>query len=1099
MKIRISHIKLLLIMSILVAIVSCSTQKNTAKNRWWHSFNAKYNTYYNGSLAYIDASLEKENGNRDNYTEIIPLYTVGNKNSIAIGKSNFDRAIEKCEKAIQQHSIKRKPIWDKSRRKTAKDIEWLNRKEFNPFLWKAWLLMGRSQFHSGQFDEAVSTFSYMSRLYETQPAIYGKARAWLAKCFIQQGFLYDAEDVMKNIERDSIHWRAQKEWDYTYADYYLHTHNFEKAIPFLKKVIKHEMRRKQKAREWFLLGQIEASLGHYQEAYTAFKHVQRLNPPYELAFNARIAMTEVMAGGQAKKMISRLRRMAASDNNKEYLDQVYYAIGNIYLTQKDTMQAIKAYEEGYEKATRNGVEKGVLLLHLGNLYWDKEKYGDAHRCYSTAIGLLDKDRKDYKTLEDRDKILEELVPYSDAVELQDSLQRLARMSDKERYAIIDKLIANYKKKEKEQKNKEAEAQITINNSKNGFHTANTNKQQPQQLSNTQQNGIWYFYNPLTVSQGKVSFERSWGKRENVDNWQRSNKTVVAMGEENQEQLSDEQRDSLFAEQNRLDSLENISDSAQNNPHKREYYLKDIPFTEEQITASNKILQDALYHCGIIFKDKLDNLTLSEKALRRITDNYSDYEHLDDVYYHLFLLYSREGQANRANTYIEKLKDDYPQSQWTTLLTDPYYIENAKFGEQIEDSLYAATYEAFKADRYQEVKANTSISEYRFPTGANRDKFLFIGGMSKLNSGDTKGCISDMKTIVDKFANSRLAEMAGMILNGVNDGRKLHGAKFDLNVVWNQRADILNDSNTIKNQKFTAERNTEFNFIIMYNPDSLHENKLLFEVAKFNFTNFLVRNFDIAIDDVDGIHRMRIQGFRNYDEAMQYARQLADQENIVRSIEKNANTLIISNTNLEIIGKYLSYSDYDKFYKKHFATLKIRTFRLLTEPEEIITDKENSSTTPTQEEMNNMLNDGIFIDNGLDIEPKLEGTIIQEKEKNTSSPSSHTTVVEIKEEKTATPVPASPKTLGVTIPTKTVIEKETTKKTIVNGNSKVSKNIPSQKSSVKKESISKKTNTGIYFNDGFSNTKNNSSKTKDKRQPQKQTFDLEDEYYDLEGF
>ena len=127
-------------MSILVAIVSCSTQKNTAKNRWWHSFNAKYNTYYNGSLAYIDASLEKENGNRDNYTEIIPLYTVGNKNSIAIGKSNFDRAIEKCEKAIQQHSIKRKPIWDKSRRKTAKDIEWLNRKEFNPFLWKAWLL-----------------------------------------------------------------------------------------------------------------------------------------------------------------------------------------------------------------------------------------------------------------------------------------------------------------------------------------------------------------------------------------------------------------------------------------------------------------------------------------------------------------------------------------------------------------------------------------------------------------------------------------------------------------------------------------------------------------------------------------------------------------------------------------------------------------------------------------------------------------------------------------------------------------------------------------------------------------------------------------------
>ena len=55
--------------------MGCSTQKNTAKTRWWHSFNARYNTYYNGTLAYIDGSLEKENGNKDNFTELIPLYT----------------------------------------------------------------------------------------------------------------------------------------------------------------------------------------------------------------------------------------------------------------------------------------------------------------------------------------------------------------------------------------------------------------------------------------------------------------------------------------------------------------------------------------------------------------------------------------------------------------------------------------------------------------------------------------------------------------------------------------------------------------------------------------------------------------------------------------------------------------------------------------------------------------------------------------------------------------------------------------------------------------------------------------------------------------
>ena len=244
-----------------MSTIGCSTQKNTAQSRWWHAFNAKYNTYYNGTLAYIDASLEKETGNKDNYTEQIPLYTVANKNSRELGKANYDRAIEKCEKAIHQHSIKSRPEWTKSRKKTEKDIEWLSRREYNPFLWKAWMLMGRSQFFKGDFNSAATTFAYMSRLYATQPAIYGKARAWLAKCYIEQDWMYDAEDVIRNMMRDSIHWSARKEWDYTLADYHIRKGEAAQAIPYLKKVIKHEMRRKQKAREWYLMGQLQASIG----------------------------------------------------------------------------------------------------------------------------------------------------------------------------------------------------------------------------------------------------------------------------------------------------------------------------------------------------------------------------------------------------------------------------------------------------------------------------------------------------------------------------------------------------------------------------------------------------------------------------------------------------------------------------------------------------------------------------------------------------------------------------------------------------------------------------------------------------------------------
>ena len=1124
-------------------VVGCSTQKNTSQSRWWHSFNARYNTYYNGTLAYIDGALEKETGNKDNYTEMIPLYTVSNKNSKELGKANFERAITKCEKAIQQHSIKRRPEWNKSRRKTEKDIEWLSRKEYNPFLWKAWLLMGRSQFQKGDFEGAASTFSYMSRLYATQPAIYGRARAWLAKCYIEQDWTYDAEDVIRNMKRDSIHWRAQKEWDYTLADYYIHTGDFTQAIPYLRKVISHEMRRKQKAREWYLMGQLQAAIQNREQAYKAFKHCISLNPPYELEFNARIAMTEVLAKNNAKKMISRLKRMAISDKNAEYLDQVYYAIGNIYLAEKDTAKAISAYEKGNVKATRSGIEKGVLLLHLGDLYWGMEKFSDARRCYGEAIGLLDKDRKDYQQLSDRSKVLDELVPFTESVHLQDSLQQLAKMNEKDRNAAIDRVITALKKKEKEERNKKAEEESARQQAQNGGNNMvnknNTNNKNNNTQSSTQ-NGQWYFYNPIAVSQGKTQFQRLWGKRENIDNWQRINKTVVA-NSQGAEEMTDEVRDSLAQVAQQEDSLKQITDSAQNDPHKREYYLAQIPFTEEQIEASNKVLEDALYHSGVIFKDQLDNLPLSEKALRRLEDNYPDYEHMDDNYYHLYLLYSRKNMPDTAETYIGKLKDKYPDSQWTTLLTDPYFKENAKFGVHIEDSLYAATYEAFKASRYNEVKGNSTISEKRFPMGANRDKFLFIGGLSKLNDGDTKGCIEDMKTVVEKYPDSRLSEMAGMIVNGVNEGRRLYGGKFDLGDVWNRRTTVLNDNDSTSAKKFTSDRNTDFTFLFVYNPDSVNENQLIFEMAKFNFTRYLVRNFDMNIEDQEGLHQMIFSGFRNFDEAWQYAHAVSQQTAVTKLLYK-ARAIIISQSNLKLLGKQYTYNEYEKYYNQHFSPLKINTSRLLTEPTEIVIDKNSKAPQdeePTlEEDVNNRLDNGFTIEEPEDnkASSETETTVIEDTPAASSNESTTiqeesnkvktdlNTETEFKDEEETTIIQETPKEEvrpkeNVQTETEILPEIRPEEKAPEKATPKVEENKKpavietevSKKPAVKKEENIVKPaekevvspapqpteDTGIIFDDDVED--NTPSTNKSNKKKEENNFDLEDEYYDLDGF
>ena len=1091
MKAKKSYI-LVAVVALVALLASCSTEKNTSRSRWWHSFNARYNTYYNGSVAYIDASLEKENGNKDNFTEMIPMYTVGNKKSRELGKANYDKAIEKCEKAIKLHSITKRPEWTKSRRKTERDIEWLSRKEYNPFLWKAWMLMGRSQFYQGAFDEAASTFSYMCRLYATQPAIYGRARAWLAKSYIEQDWLYDAEDVIRNMQRDSIHWRAQKEWDFTYADYYIHTGDYDKAIPYLKKSIDHEMRKKQKARLCFLLGQIYAATGKNAEAYKAFKSVVRKNPPYELEFNARIAMTEVMGASQAKKMVGKLKRMAASDKNKDYLDQVYYAIGNIYLAQKDTLKAISNYEKGNKKATRSGIEKGVLLLKLGDLYWQQEKFSDAQRCYGEAIGLLDKDRKDYEQLSARSKVLDELVPYTDAIHLQDSLQTLAKMSEKDRNAAIDRVIAELKRQEKEQKRLEDEKNAQQTMQRNGAtgNRNNTNRNNTAQTQqNNRQNAVWYFYNAMAVQQGKQAFEKLWGKRENTDNWQRVNKTVVGnLNGDAEMELTEEQKDSIAKAELAQDSLEQLKDSAQNDPHKREYYLAQIPFTEDQVATSNLAIMDGLYNSGVIFKDKLDNLDLSKKQFTRLETQYPDFEQKADMYYHLFLLYSRLGQHDVAAGYVEKLKAEYPENQWTILLTDPYFKENAQFGVHIEDSLYAATYEAFKADRLSEAKANAQISATRFPLGENRDKFLFIGGLAKLNDGDSKGCVDDMKAVVEKFPQSKLAEMAGMIVNGVNAGKPLHGARFDLGDVWTRRTAVLADSDSINAKTFDAERNTEFVFMLAYVPDSVDENKLLYQMAKVNFTHYVVRNFDLAIeDDANGLRRMVVRGFRNYDEALQYARGLSEQAGL-QQLLSGCKAIVISDKNLPLLGTNFSYADYQDFYDKNFAPLKISSQPLLTEPIHVAPkeDAERETSTPVEAKAGNENNSNADGELLLPVEEEVKKKAEANEEIIPLEPEKK---VENKNNVDDTVIPLEPeKKVENNNVDDNIIPLEPEKKQNVGNNENNDDEII-----IIDDDSNKATDDEIYFED-TPQPQQNKKETK-----KQEKYELEDEYFDLDGF
>ncbi len=917
-------------------LLSCSTQKNTSGSRFYHRTTAHFNTFYNGRTAFEEGIETQLKGHVDNYTELLPMFVVSDKKTAGMGKSNFETAIEKSQKAIKRHSIKRKPK-KPSGRMSDKQKAFFAQKEYNSFLRHAWMLFADAQFQKGEFIEAASSYNYIIRLYADNPDIVSVARAKLARCYVLMDWPYDAEDVFNKIRRDSISKRGERELAASKAAYLISTEQYSEAITPLTATAKATKNKLQKARLYYLLGQLNQQAGNKSAAYKALRKSASLNPPYELQFNARILQTEVMADGQGKAMIRKLRRMTKDPNNENYLDRIYYAIGNIYLASRDTMNTIYAWKEGIEESRQNGFAKAVVLQHLGELYWQRENYIDAADCYSQLAGMIDKEREDYEELQRRSKMLTEIEPHLSAVKLQDSLQALAKLPEKDYLAAIDRVIAELKKKEKEQEKREAQTGANATNRSNTMPNSTANNAAAGAVRRGTQSATFYFYNPQTVAQGKQEFQRRWGNRPNEDNWRLSQKrTDSGDGSSGNEALADSLGGDFgdigegFSELS--EEEQHLKDSLENDPHQREYYLKQIPFTEEQVEASNQLICDGLYNGGVLLMEKIGNYPLAKKTFARLMSTFPDFDKMDDVYYHRFLLAMREGDDETMQNYLALLQSEYPESKLTRTVANPRFIELATNGRHLEDTLYAQTYDAYKQGTYWQVEQNVEQSNRDFEEGAHRAKFLFLHAMTQLYTGHRDSFLTAMKVVTEKYSKDEIAELASAYVKGVQEGRLLASDKWDSSSIWKLRtaAGAGTDSTATAADSLLADPEVPYVFVLAYPTGEVDEDQLLFEMARYNFTSFMARNFDIEIVKAGVISQLRVTGFMSYDECHAYAQQLYGETHMRERLE-GIRAILISEHNLKLLGTRYSYDDYAEFFEAELSPREIPEELILDEP------------------------------------------------------------------------------------------------------------------------------------------------------------------------
>ncbi len=861
-----------------------------------------YNVYFNGYEAYKEGINNIYTSNVDDYSKLIPLYPISNHASADAATSQMDRAIEKAQKAVKEHSIRKKPKRNAKKAKDPAYQSFMAQEEYNPEMDEAWILLGKAQFHKAQFLEAVGTFTYIVKHFGENRDAVAEARVWMARSYIEMDWLFEAESVLDLANKEQMSSKLSGLYSTTRADLLIRQDKKKQAIPYLEVAADKETYKKQLVRTRFVLAQLYQSSGQNSKAIDYYNKVLKSNPSFEMDLSARIGRAKA-DNKNSEKAVKDLNKMLRSPKYAENHDKIYTTIGDIYLAQGKTDEAIKNYKLAVEKSKTGGYDKLQALVSLADLYYSQSKYLEAQPYYEEAASLISMDSPDYTRVTRLSQQLNDLNQQAQIVIQQDSLQALSKLPKEVQEARVKEQIAKLLAEEKAQKEAFEKA---IAAQSGGMEDDNSGM--PPMGGGMGQQGNWYFYNVSLVATGKADFQKRWGTRKLEDNWRRKNKLVISTPDGSEAVAQDGQGQQGGGSP--ADFQSNVNTDIQ-------YYLKQIPVTEQQLQASDEQIATALYNQANIYKDQIEDIPMAIKTLEELNRRFPADKRTPEVLYSLHQLNKKIENADQATAYRTELIQKYPETNYAKALAQPDYAERMAKMHDVQDSLYQETYFAYLKSDYQAVFNNYKIIKENYPLSSLMPKFAFLNALSEGKAGNTEALKTDMEKIVETYPQSDVSPMAKDILALIKQGNQVqtgssHGSMLSLRDA--QNTTIVDGGDSLK---FVVQ-NKERHFIGILAENDVDFNKLQFNIASYNFTGFLIKNFDIDIQKYNASNRLvTISSFDNLDEAVWYKNSLlsnADVSNVLSG--KNYSVFAISETNYQMLRKGLPVEQYLDFYNNN---------------------------------------------------------------------------------------------------------------------------------------------------------------------------------------
>ncbi len=802
---------------LLLSLASCKTSDSWLP-RQWHNTIAHYNTYFNAREKLRQTELSSREAYTDRFDRVLELYNYGDESTLRNNGGAMDEILKKTSNLVDRHP----------------KSKWVD---------DAYMLMAESYFLRGDFQAARELYQYIFSRFQ-DPEIKAASQIGVFRCLYMGGKLGDAESLISQLRNDKAFPKELRyDLDEAQAALYIKQEKYGAAAEPLRRLVHTTKNRTRKARLYFALGQVLQRSEKFSDAAEQYARVVKLNPPYEMAFNAKI--NQVMAlnsgkGGNLKVARNLLKQLLKDDKNFDYLDQIYFRLAETEVKDKNWAKAIEYYQLSLRNNKGNKTQMATSYLALADYFFERQDFERSGYYYDSAVSAIPKESPEYNKISQKSMMLGDLVRHLSTIREQDSLLLLAGNKQLlER--TIDRLVAA----EQERKQKEQQQQ------------APTLPNQPPAGGFQQDPGIgasaFPFYNAALRARGYNEFIRLWGQRDNRDYWRLKNMRVV----------SDPNQGGNTSADNGIDSASAALTA--NVPADRKRYYTAIPFSDKaKKDASEKIAQ-AYFGAGNVYREKLQDCSQANKMYQKLLERFPKHALEPQVLFDMVKCYRLMGNEQAAATYEARLASVYPQSTYLNVLRQkPDRDSSSKATAPAESSevelRYRSMYQSFKTGNYQKAMQEKLETDKRFGGNSLQAQFDYLYALCMGYSGQTEKAIVMMKAITSDYSGSPVAEQASQV---VLAWEKKNGGNEQAPAEQEQTA-------------FTWNPGDELFFLVMFQR-GVDANKVRAALADYNNRNHPLKKLEIGKPSIAGDHYLiNITGFSNREMLRSYLLQTREQ-------------------------------------------------------------------------------------------------------------------------------------------------------------------------------------------------------------------------------